>query len=351
MPTLRELRRLTADKVAPYELVIAGVRQGAGYAGTSSNGSKRRVASSDLVSLDQPGLNYEAPPDAHKGDWVVVCSDPIEQGRVPENGYGGYGRVDELLTGYNPSLVSGADPCGYIDVERPYSAFVPAGTEVEIHALPALRGGRAAGYHAAINHALRVILRQDAVLVPGVTGQTILDVTASFPWLNTPQLFIGAQYVQTQAGVDTYLIEGARLRFDGEKVLVSPNTQVSSGQQLPIQVMRPLFTWIAPQPVAPAVPVYAESSVGLVKDGDRCLGDGDAIALVAAFHVADGEARLCTVGSAEQKYWLAQAHEYATRSPFLKDQRVRQIPTQPAVWPDNISPWGPYGGRWGPGFR
>jgi hypothetical protein len=191
------------------------------------------------------------------------------------------------------------------------------------------------------------MLREDTVLVPGATSQTTLDVTASFPWMTHPGCFRGAEYVQTIAGVETYAIPGARLRFDGEKVLLTPNTAVSSGQSLPVSVLRPLGTWIKPTLSS----VWVESTVGLVDDEDMVLGDADAISLVAAFHVAEEQAHACIVGSAAALWWQNKATTFAARSPFLRDQRTQRRRATAPSWPDNISVDGPYAGRWGPGFR
>ncbi len=347
MPTLLELRRLTADKVAPLELARTGAHQGTGYAGTERSGDRRRVVSEDLAALSADGQEAEAPPDAYKGRWVYLCSVPPEQRRIPSFGLAAGVPAEEALTGFDPVLVPGTTPVAVIDVERPFRAVVPAGLELEVHGIPPLRGGRSAGYHRHIKHATNVILRQDSVSVPGSSGQAILDVTATFPWLTNAALFVAAQYVQTQAGVDTYAIPGAVLRFDADRVLLLPNTSVATGQSIPVQVMRPVGTWIKPA----ATGVWGESAVGLVDDGDECLGDADAIALVAAFHAAEEQAGLSIVGSPEQAWWLAKARALAMRTPFLRAQQVRRPASGPYPWPDFVSVDGPYRGRWGPGWR
>jgi len=346
VPTLRDLRRATADRVAPFELATAGAQEAGGYVGTEISGSRRRIVTTDLVSLDIHGSGPENPGDYLKNDWVYLLTDPPQQRRVPEGGFVGYARADEVITG--SFATTGPDaPVAYIDVERPLLAVVPAGTAFEIHGIPPERGGRSAGLHAHLNHALRVMLREDSVLVPGTTGQSTLDVTRSFPWMTHVGCFVGAQYVETVSGVETYAIPGARLRFDGEKVLLTPNTAVATGQSLPVRVLRPLATWI--KPVLSSV--WVESSVGLVDDADQCLGDADAISLVAAYHAATEQAHLCVVRSAEQLYWLDRAGAFAQRSVFLRDQRVQRPSSARSPWPDNVSVDGPYQGRWGAGFR
>jgi hypothetical protein len=328
--------------------VRSGVEQSNGvYVGTDLSNSRRRVVSTDLASLTADGQSAETPPDYLKNEWALVCTVPVQQRRVPEQGYAGAGTVETVAQGWDPALAVGSDPCGYIDVERPFSAVVPGNTEVEIHAIPALRGGHSAGLHVAINHALNVILREDTVAVPGESGRTTLDVTASFPWLTKPDQFIAAQYVQSQVGVESWAIPGATLRFDADRVLLTTTASVATGQTFPVRVLRPLSTWIKPA----ATGVWGESVVGLVDDLDQCLGDADAITLVAAFHVADGEVRNCVVGSAEAAAWAAQAQAFAQRSAFLRDQRVRAPRGQGAPWPDFVSVAGPYRGRFGPGWR
>jgi hypothetical protein len=332
--------------VAPFDLATSGVLEGSAYVGTSLDGSRRRIVTADLVSMDTLGSGPENPGDYLKNDWIFLLTDPPQQRRVPEGGFVGYARADEVLTG-TTALTSPETPVSYIDTERPFGALVAAGLELEIHAIPPERGGRSAGMHTHINKALRVILREDTVLVPGVSGQTTLDVSASFPWMTSPSTFIGAQYVETVAGTESYAIPGARLRFDGERVLLSPNTAVQTGQSLPVQVRRPLSTWI--KPVLSSV--WLESSVGLVDDEDLCLGDPDAISLVAAFYAAEEQAHACVVGSPEALWWQGRAAAYAARSVFLRDQRTQRLRAAGATFPDNISIDGPYAGRWGPGFR
>lgn len=350
MPSLKDLRRATADRVAPFELATTGMLEvgpsGSHYVGTSLDGSRRRIVSSDLVSLDALGTGPETPPDALRNDWLYLLTDPPEQRRIPEASFVGYARADEAVTG-TTALTAPDAPVAYLDVERPFSALVAAGTDFEIHAIPPERGGRSVGMHQHINKALRIMLREDGVAVPGTTGQSTLDVTASFPWMTHPGCFRGAEYVQTVSGVETYAIPGARLRFDGEKVLLTPNTAVPTGQLLPVSVLRPLGTWI--KPVLSSV--WVESSVGLVDDEDQCLGDPDAISLVAAFYAAEEQAQQCVVGSPESLWWTARASQFASRSPFLRDQRTRRLRSAAAPFPDNISVDGPFQGRWGAGFR
>ena len=345
MPSLRELRRATADKVAPCEIAVSGVENDAGvYAGTVIDANRRRICTTDLVSVDALGSVPENPTDYLKNEWAYLLSDPPQQRRVPEGGFVGYARVDEVAVGY---AVPPDTPVAYIDVERPFGAVVPAGTAFEIHAIPPLRGGKSSGLHTHINHALRVMLREDTVTVQGTPGQTRVDVTLALPWLTNVGQFVGATYAETTAGVDTYAIPGARLRFDADHALVSPVTVSGGSQDIPLRVLRPLSTWIRPSGSAD----WGESTVGLVDDEDECLGDADAIALVAAFHAAEAEAHACVVGSPEGQYWLARARAFAQRSVFLRDQRTRRPLSAAQPWPDLISVDGPVRGRWGPGFR
>lgn len=347
MPTLRDLRRATADRVAPFEVATTGVSEGSAYVGTSLDGSRRRIVTSDLVSMDVLGVGPENPGDYLKNEWLYLLSDPPQQRRIPEGGFVGYARADETVSGYTPGLVEASEPVAYLDVERPFTELVPAGLAFEVHAIPPLRGGRSAGLHTAINKALRVCLREDSVLVPGLTGASTLDVTASFPWLASPACFIAAQYEQTTAGVESWAIPGARLRFDGERVLLGPTVTVPTGSSFPVRVLRPLSTWI--KPVLSSV--WLESAVGLVDEDDLCLGDPDAISLVAAFYVAEEQAHACVTASPEALWWQQKASAFAQRSVFLRDQRSRQPAAGPRPFPDFVSVDGPYGGRWGPGFR
>lgn len=345
MPTLQQLRRATADKVAPYELAVCGVENDAGvYAGVVLDANRRRICSTDLVSVDALGSTSENPTDYLKNEWLYLLSDPPQQRRVPEGGFVGYARVDEVATGYS---VPPDTAVAYVDAERPFGAVVPAGTVVEIHAIPPLRGGKSPGLHSHINHALRVMLREDTVQVPGLPGQTRVDVTLLLPWLTTVGQFVGATYAETTAGVDTYAIPGARLRFDADRVIMAPNTTTAIEQTTPVRVLRPLSSWIKPAGSAD----WGESTVGLVDEGDQCLGDTDAIALVAAFHVAEAEAQACVVGSAEQTFWMNKAQAFAARSGFLRDQRSRRPHMDGVPFPDFVSVDGPYRGRWGPGFQ
>lgn len=345
-PTRKELRRATADRVAPFELVRTGVLEGGAYVGTALSQSRRRIVSSDLVSMDSLGSGPENPPDALKNDWAYLLTDPPQQRRIPEASFVGYARADEAVTGQ--SVATPPDtPVAYLDVERPFAGIVAPDLELELHGIPPERGGRSAGLHAAIRRATQVILREDTVLVPGVSGQYTFDVTLTFPWLTHVGCFVGATYVETSMGLENYAIPGAQLRFDGEKVLLSPNTAIPTGQSLPVRVLRPLSTWI--KPVLSSV--WVESSVGLVDDEDQCLGDPDAISLVAAFYVAEEQAHACVVGSAEALWWQAKASAFAQRSVFLRDQRTRRPASAWAPWPDFVSVDGPYRGRFGPGFR
>jgi hypothetical protein len=348
-PTLRELRRATADKVAPFELFTTGVEQiDAGgsitYDGHDRSNSRRRVISTDLGSLDASGQYAETPPDWLKNEWVLLCSTPVQMRRIPSAGYASGGLVEEVADGYNPLFVNPKDPCGAITVERPFTGVVPAGLQGEIHAIPPLRGGKSAGIHAAIAHALRVKLREDTVTVNTVTGTWTTDVTLSFPWLTNVGQFVDATYPEAP-GSAAWPIPGGRLRFDGDRVLLEPS---SVGAAVGVRVLRPVGTWIKPVSTG----VWAESTVGLVDDLDQCLGDLDELALLAAFHVADAEAGLCIVGSPEQTFWSARAGALASRLPSLRDQRSRTAMSPGArMWPDFVSVDGPYRGRWGPGFR
>lgn len=348
MPTLRDLRRLVADHVAPYELGTAGAESPAGtYTGTALDGSKRRLVSSDLASLDATGVMAEAPADALKNQWVYLLTTPPQQRRIPEGAYNGYARVEETLAG---SAAPATSEVGTIDVERPFSSVVAAGTPFELHGIAPLRAGRSLGLHAAVNRALRVILREDTVELPAVPGTARYDVTAVLPWIRTPDQLVGCGYPSSPTsnplGYDTYSIPGAYVRFDADRVLLFPLAYGATGQTFPLRVLRPLASWIMPQ----ASGVWGESSVGLVDELDQCTGDADAIALVAAFYVAEAEAAACTVGSAEQQFWLAAARAYASRSVFLRDQRTRAVASGVA-WPDLVSPLGPTGGRTPPYFR
>lgn len=351
-PTLRELRRATADRVAPFELVHSGVEQsdGAGgtvYAGTDRSNSRRRVISTDLASLDASGQAGEQPGDSLRNEWLLVCSDPVQQRRIPSFGYSGAGTIETVAQGFDPLLVLGSptDPCGYVDVERPFQTLVPAGLECEIHSIPPLRGGRSPGLHTHINHACRVKLREDTLTVQGVVGSTTIDATSTFPWLTSVGQFRDAMYPDTMAGEVSWPIPGARLRFDGDRAILSP--VVTTGSPLPVRVLRPVGTWIAPAGTG----VWAESAVGLVDDGDQVLGDLDELSLLAAYYVADGEARNAIVGSPDMQFWTAQARAFAARLPGLKDQRSQRAVRQGAPWPDLTSVDGPLHGRWGPGFR
>lgn len=351
-PTLRELRRATADKVAPYLLVTTGVEQsdGAGgteYVGTDRSTSRRRLISTDLASLDDSGQYPETPPDWLKNEWALLCSSPVQQRRIPAGGYAASGMIEEVASGYDPARVTPTDPCGTLTVERPFTALVAAGIEAEIHGIPPLRGGKSAGLHAAIAHALRVKLREDTIAVTGTSGQWAIDVTAAFPWATNVGQFVDAMYPDTSGSSGpSWPIPGARLRFDGDRALLEPNHGGSG--TTPVRVLRPVASWIKPASTG----VWGESAVGLVDDLDQCLGDLDELALLAAFHVADAEAGLCVVGSAEATFWATRARALAARLPSLRDQRQRAA-ASPGVrmFPDLVSPSGPLGGRWGPGFR
>jgi hypothetical protein len=347
MPTLRELRRATSDKVAPCSIFTTGVLGSNGaYQGTALGG-RRQLATSDLASVDAEGYLPEAPPDAHTNDWLYVLTTVPQQRRVPERGFNGYARADAALTGYNPAQVAADEPVAILTLERPLLSTAPAGTTVEIHAVPQERAGRSAGLISHIQHATRVILREDTVNVAAQAGSYRYDVTAQFPWLVSPWMFRDLRYPEGTVAYDTCAIPGATLRFDADKVLLSPNAGAPAGQTFPVRVLRPLSSWIKP-----AGGAWGESAVGLVADLDECLGVTDSIALVAAFHAADGEARASIVGSAEQRFWVALGSALAARAaPFMRDQRTRQQQAGPAPFPDLISPYGPLGGRFGPGFK
>lgn len=355
MPTLRDLRRATADRVAPWQLVVAGAEGPDGTrAGTAIGGDRRRIASSDLASLDSTGSGPEAPPDALRNDWAYVPSvpavpgpyRPAQQRRIPEEAYNAAARADQVLGGFDPLVIPPDTPCGVVVVERPFPVAVPAGTEVELHTIPPLRGGRSAGIHEAVRRACAVVLIEDTVGVPGEPGRTTIDVTASFPWLASPALLVSAHLVETVAGVETYAIPGARLRMDGDRLLLSPNAASSTGQTVPVRVLRPVGTW-----VRPAGGVWGESTTGPIDDDDAVMGDLSAIALVAAFHIADAEAQASIVGSPEQMAWAARAATLASRTPFLRDQRARRPASAGVPWPDLTSVDGPLGGKYGPGWR
>lgn len=347
MPQLRELRRALADRLAPYELATTGVEGPQGtYSGTDIAGSARRIISSDLVSVDALGIEPESPQDYLKNEWAFLLTDPPQQRRIPEMAFVGYARADEVATGLNPGVPPTA-PVAYVDCERPFAAIVPPGLGVELHAFPPLRGGRSQGSHAAINRALRVMLREDTIQVTSVAGQTRIDIAPLVPWLAVPDQLVALMNVETVDGQDSCAIPGAVVRFDGERVMLSPVPYLGAGQVLPVRVLRPLSTWIKPAGATD----WADSTVGLVAEADACLGDLDAITLVAAFYLAEERAGQCRAASPELSYWLGRAGECARRSPFLRDQRTLRPSSSRAAWPDLISPLGPLGGRYGPGFR
>ena len=246
-------------------------RAGPCMPGPTAPTRRRRVISTDLASLDASGQAGEQPGDSLRNEWMLVCSDPVQQRRIPSFGYSGAGTIETVAQGFDPLLVLGSptDPCGYVDVERPFQTLVPAGLECEVHAIPPLRGGRSPGLHTHINHACRVKLREDTLTVQGVVGQTVIDATSTFPWLTNIGQFRDALYPETITGQESWPIPGARLRFDGDRALLWPTT--STGQPLPVRVLRPVGTWIAPAGTG----VWAESTVGLVDDGDQVLGDLD----------------------------------------------------------------------------
>lgn len=347
MPTLTELRRATADRLAPFELVTTGARSPAGtYSGTEIGGSARRVVSSDLVSIDALGVEPESPLDYLKNEWAYLMSNPPEQRRIPELAFVGWAQADETLAGTDPT-VPPTSPVAYVDCERPFSAVVAPGLQLELHAFPPLRGGRSMGIHAAVNKALRVMLREDTLQVTAPTGQYRIDISLQVPWLVLPDQLVGATWPETTPNADACAIPGARVRFDADAVILTPTPPLAAGSVLPVRVLRPLSSWIKPASTG----TWGESSVGLVADGDACLGDMDAIAVVAAFYLAEERAGQCRAASPEAQYWLAKAASLAARSAFLRDQRRRMPPTPRQPWPDLISPYGPLGGRYGPGFR
>jgi hypothetical protein len=347
MPTLRDLRRGLADRVAPFELATTGISSGGVYSGVALSANRHRVVSSDLVSVSASGITPETPADALKNEWAYLLSDPPEQRRVPEEAYIAFARADEVAEGYAAPPETEA---AYFDVERTFAAVVPAGLEVELHGIPPLRGGRQAGLHAAINRALRIKLREDTLHVVGVSGSYRYDLTSLFPWLSLAEQFVDARFPEGSVDYDTAAVPGAVLRFDAEKVLLSPNTTLTTGQTLPVRVLRPLSSWIKPQN-GPAAGTWVESTSGLVDELDECTGDADGITLLAAFYIAEAQADACVVGSPEQAYWIGKAGAYAARTVSLRDQRTRAARPTQGPFPDNISPYGPYAGRWGPGFR
>jgi hypothetical protein len=349
-PTLAEMRRSTADRIAPCEEGRSGVSplgSPSTRVGTAQGANRRRVVSSDLAGLDAIGSAPEAPQDAYRNEWLFVLTDPPEMRRIPEAGFLGAAAPEDLLEGYDASTVPADEVVAGVDVERPFSAVVPAGTSFEIHGVPPLRAGRSLGYHEAIRHACRVILREDTIAVPGSAGKTTLDVTASFPWLSNVGLFIDAHYEETTTGVETWAVPGASLRFDGSSVLLTVLAGASSGGPFPVRVLRPIGTWVKPAGAAD----WAESVTGPVSEGDQVLGDRESVAVVAAFYVAEAEALASQAGSAAQGYWLSRAQQLASRSPFLKDQRQRRGARADQPWPDLVSVEGPFQGRFGPGFR
>jgi hypothetical protein len=341
MPSLRDIRRATADRLAPYELLTTGVADGGVYSGVAADSNRRRLVTTDMDSLAASGRGPPTPGDAYKNEWVYLLSTPPQQRRIPEGGFVGFATALEAATGYT---ADDDTEVAYLDVERPFSGVVAAGTVAEIHAIPPLRGGKVSGLHAAINRALRVMLREDTVLVSGVTGQYRYDLAATLPWLVRPDQLVSAHYVETVAGLDSWAIPGASIRFDANGVLFTPNSTFTTGQSIPLRVLRPLSSWIK------VAGTWGESVVGLVNETDESMGDLDAISLVAGFHAAEAQADACVAGSTEQMFWLAKARAFAARSPFLRDQAVRR-PRTGTDWPDNIAPSGPYGGRWGPQFR
>jgi hypothetical protein len=337
------MRRATADRIAPFEAGRSGVAPLGSpdtRVGTAKGANRRRVVSADLAGLDAIGSAPEIPQDAYKNEWLYVLTDPPEQRRIPEGGFLGAASPAELLEGYDTATVPADEVVAGVDLDRPLSAVVPAGTAFEIHAVPPLRAGRSLGYHEAIRRACRVILREDTLTITGVPGKTTLDVTLTFPWLSNVGLFLSAHQVQATDGVETWAIPGATLRFDGEKALLT-SLAWSSGT-FPVRVLRPIGTWVKPAGSAD----WAESLTGPVDEGDQVLGDAEAVGVVAAFHVAEAEALASVAGSAAQQYWQQRAAALSLRSPFLKDQRVKRPAASAATWPDNVSVDGPYGGRW-----
>lgn len=341
MPILTELRRATADRVAPFELVKTGIEApSGGYVGQPLASDRRRVISTDLVSQDTLGQAAEMPPDAYQHEWLYLRSLPAQQRRVPTGGFVGYARADEVAEHY-PGAPD--QPVAYIDAERSFTSIVGPELELEIHAIPPLRGGRSRGLHAHINHALAVMLREDSVTVAVPAGQQVVDVTSTFPWISSPNLLIEAVETPTTTGQLGYTIPGARLRFDGDRCLLEAAGLVPS---VAVRVLRPLGTWIKPYGGA-----WGESSVGLLDDDDACLGDTNAISLVAAFHVCEEQAQACIVGSGEQAWWAAKARTLAARTPWLRDQGIRRPAGLGQPWPDLVSVDGPLQGRYGPGWR
>lgn len=342
------MRRATADRIAPFEAGRSGVAPLGSpdtRVGQAVGANRRRVVSADLAGLDAIGSAPEIPGDAYKSEWLYVLTDPPEQRRIPEGGFLGAAAPAELLEGYDLSTVPADEVVAGIDLERPLSAVVPAGTAFEIHAVPPLRSGRSPGYHELIRRACRVILREDTLSVPGVAGKTTVDVTAIFPWATNAGLFLSAHYVETQLGVETWAIPGATLRFDGEKALLT-SLAWSSGT-FPVRVLRPIGTWVKPAGSG----VWGESLTGPMAEGDQVLGDAEAVGVVAAFHIAEAEAAASVAGSAAQTYWQQRAAALGQRSPFLRDQRVRRAEGAGYAWPDTYSLDGPFRGRYGPGFR
>lgn len=349
-PTLAEMRRATADRIAPFEAGRSGVAPlGAPdtRVGTARGANRRRVVSADLAGLDAIGSAPEIPGDAYKSEWLYVLTDPPEQRRIPEGGFLGAAAPAELLEGYDLATVPSDEVVAGVDLERPLSGVVPAGTAFEIHAVPPLRAGRSLGYHEAIRRACRVILREDTLSVPGVAGKTTLDVTAIFPWLSNIGLFLSAHQTQATDGVETWAIPGATLRFDGEKVLLTASWGGGSGTTFPVRVLRPIGTWVKPAGSA----AWGESLTGPLAEGDQVLGDAEAVGVVAAFHVAEAEALASVAGSAAAAYWQQRAAQLSLRSPFLRDQRQRRAEGAARTFPDNVSVDGPYRGRWGAGWR
>lgn len=238
-------------------------------------------------------------PDA---DRQVLCTGLQADGR-PEGDLDGRWLyvVDGVQAGECRQVLAGAydGPFGSFLVDRPFSAPLASGTEIELtDSIPARRYGLVTGARDVLNVALEELPVVDRIGVSAVTDQQRYTLTG-YPW--AIRRVVAVYEPRSDSDDDFIPLRGWKLEQNAsEPQLVLPATY-QTGQTITVEVERPASTWISVDGT------WASSTVGLVNEADKALYDVTTVVRQAVPIAKRRMAAMYPRGSKERNELLGEA--------------------------------------------
>ncbi len=196
-----------------------------------------------------------------------------------------------------------APATGTITHSRAYASTTSNGQTFELFGVlpPTDQLGRR-GILTCMNLALRECWMEDYLSIVGVSNQYQYPLATAYPWLQQEDQIIDVWVRRSGANRDQ-LVSEWRLINDAETPQLEFKTPFTTSDTIKPYVHRPLDTWIA------TPTVWAESTTGLVNEGDQALLSLNAMRVVGLYHCFTA---LATVGDeSERAGWQAKADKQA----------------------------------------